>query len=381
VVAARRTPFGAVHGLLSGWHPVDLLAHTLSVTLDDAGLTGGDVDAVLVGCAHPVGAQSANVARAAVLAAGWPDTIPATTVERGAGSSHRALQLASHTIAAGAADVVVVGGVEVMSLVPAGAPGLNRQYGAIWGAGPAGRYAAEGGLVPSGVAGDRLAAGAGIDRAEQDAEAARGRDRATAAGHLPWLVMTPVNCNDRDRPRAALAVMVDDEIPPQAVDDDQAPMHDDEGTVAASNIAPAADGAAVAVLASTTWLSERGRSAPSCMRGGAEAATSPVTVFGAGPDAARRALEQAGVAVGELVGAELDGPHAAAVLHLRRAIGLDEEIANRVGGSLGRGRPLGAVGVAMLADGLGPTSVQPGPVLLVDESDDGTATATVVGPA
>ena len=383
LVTARRTPFGAVHGLLSGWHPVDLLAHTMRVTLDDAGVSAEDVSTVLVGCAHPVGAQSFNIGRAAVLTAGWPDRIPATTVERGSGSSQRALHFAAHAIRAGALDLAVVAGVEVMSLVPAGAPALNRQYGPIWGQGPADRYANAGGLIPAGVAGDRLASRNGIDRAMQDDEAARSRDRASSTEHPPWLVVTPTRLNDRDQPRAALTVMLDDEAPGAEPAADCAPLHDDGGTVAATNIAPPADGASVAVLASTRWVTEQRRSAPMVIVGCAEGAVDPVTMFGAGPAAARGALDQAGLVVTDLVAVELDAPHAAAALQLRTDLGVDPAIVNRTGGGLGRGRPLGAVGVGMMAEVVGLMThrhEETGPVLMVDENDDGTATATVLAP-
>ncbi|MGI9600345.1 MAG: hypothetical protein ACR2QE_00550 [Acidimicrobiales bacterium] len=381
VIAARRTPFGVVHGLLSGWHPVDLLAHTLTITCDDAGIDPADVDAMLVGCAHPVGAQAANVGRAAILSAGWPEAIPATTIERGASSSHRALQLAAHTVTAGGADVVIAAGVEVMSLVPAGAVGLNRQYGPIWGNGPAGRYAAAGGLVPPGVAGDRLALADGYGRAVLDDEAARCRLLAATVDHPPWLVVAPTRLNDRDQPRAALTVMVDDEAPTSPIEEDCAPLHDNEGQVAASNLAPAADGAAVAVLASDRWLARTGREAHYSVVSSAETAVDPVTMFGAGVAAARQALGRADIAPTDLHSVELDAPHSAAALHAVSALGVDPDRTNRSGGSLGRGRPLGAVGVGMLAETIGwdqHHQLEPTTALLVDEADDGTGAATVL---
>ncbi len=382
VLTARRTPFAPVHGLLSGWHPVDLLAHAMAITVDDADISTTEVTHVLVGCAHPVGAQSANLGRAALLAAGWPEHIPATTIERGAGSSHRALQLAAQAVSAGTAELVVAAGVEVMSLVPPGAPGLNRQYGAVWGSAPARRYEGAGGLVPTGVAGDRLAAADALGRETQDREAARCRRLADTVDHPPWLVVTPTRCNDRDRPRAEVRVLAEDEaapVPPEC----PSPLHDDEGTVAATNIAPAADGAAVAVLASDGWVRSHDRRPVASIVATAEAAVDPVTMFGAAPAALDRALAQVGLHRDRIELVELDAPHAAAALHLARVLELDDAGHNRTGGGLGRGRPLGAIGIGMLAEMVGwtaHTGARPGMAALLDESDDGSGTATIVAP-
>lgn len=376
ILAARRTPFGRVHGLLSGWHPVDLLAHALTVTMEDADIDPAAIDVALVGCAHPVGAQAANVGRAAVLAAGWPETLPTTTVERDAGSSQRALQLAAHTIAAGGADLAIVAGVEVMSLVPDGAPALNRQYGAVWGSGPARRYEAVGGLVPPGVAGDRLADDRGWTRAELDAEAAASRARAPS--EPPWLVVTPTLVNDREQPRPALTVLIEDEA--LVLPDEAPPLHDPDGVVAATNVAPAGDGAGVVILASEDFVRTHDEDPVARILASAETGHDPVAVFGGGDRALATALAQAGLGADALTALEADGPHAAAVRRLIEASGVDPARGNRTGGGLARGRPLGAVGVAMVADVVGAcTSDGPGFAAVVDEGADGTATATVIG--
>ena len=121
IVEAVRTPVGKRGGGLAGVHPVDLSADVLTALVARTGIEPQQVDDVIWGCVSQVGDQSSNVARFAVLAAGWPDTIPGTTVNRACGSSQQALDFAAHAVMTGHHDVVIAGGVEVMSRVPLGA--------------------------------------------------------------------------------------------------------------------------------------------------------------------------------------------------------------------------------------------------------------------
>ena len=117
IVAAARTPVGRRGGGLSGIHPADLAAVPIRAVLARAGIDGGVVDDVILGCVGQVGAQASNIGRTAALTAGLPEHVPGMTLDRQCGSSQQAVTLAAHAIAAGEADVVVAGGVEAMSLV------------------------------------------------------------------------------------------------------------------------------------------------------------------------------------------------------------------------------------------------------------------------
>ncbi len=121
IVDVVRTPGGKRNGALSGWHPVDLSAETLKALAERNDLDAGLVDDVIMGCVMQAGAQALNVGRNAVLAAGWPESVPSTTIDRQCGSSQQAVHFAAQGVMAGAYDVVVAAGVEVMSLVPMGA--------------------------------------------------------------------------------------------------------------------------------------------------------------------------------------------------------------------------------------------------------------------
>src|SRR5687768_3367612 len=129
IVDAVRTAGGKRNGKLSGWHPVDLAAETLKALVQRNDLDPAIVADVIMGCVMQVGAQAVNVGRNAVLAAGFPESVPATTVDRQCGSSQQSAHFAAQGVIAGASDVVIAAGVEVMSLVPMGASMVDAKYG------------------------------------------------------------------------------------------------------------------------------------------------------------------------------------------------------------------------------------------------------------
>src|SRR5688500_16207918 len=120
IVDAVRTPGGKRNGKLKGWHPVDLAAETLTALQERNDLDPNQIDDVIMGCVMQVGEQSINVGRNAVLAAGWPESVPATTIDRQCGSSQQSAHFAAQGVMAGAYDVVIAAGVEAMTRVPMG---------------------------------------------------------------------------------------------------------------------------------------------------------------------------------------------------------------------------------------------------------------------
>src|SRR5690606_19854447 len=129
IVDAIRTAGGKRNGALSGWHPADLAGTVLKALADRNNLDPELVDDVIMGCVMQVGAQSLNIGRNAVLAAGWPESVPATTIDRQCGSSQQSAHFAAQGVMAGAYDIVVAAGVEVMSLVPMGASAMVKDVG------------------------------------------------------------------------------------------------------------------------------------------------------------------------------------------------------------------------------------------------------------
>src|ERR1700750_37397 len=126
IVDLIRTPLGRRNGRLKDWHPVDLAAETLSALVQRTGIDPGIVDDVVMGCVMQVGRQGVNIARTAALAAGWPETVPGTTVDRQCGSSQQAAHFAAQGVIAGAYDIVIACGVESMSRVPIGSSRAGR---------------------------------------------------------------------------------------------------------------------------------------------------------------------------------------------------------------------------------------------------------------
>src|SRR3954469_4667872 len=178
IIDAVRTPLGKgrATGALAGVHPVDLLAHPLAALVERTGIDPAVVDDVIAGTVTQVGEQSLNIARKAVLAAGYPERVPATTVDRQCGSSQQAVHFAAQGIQAGAYDVVVAAGVESMSRVPMGASALGADT-----SGDRLRERYPDGLVPQGIAAELIAAKWGIDRDALDRFSLSSQEKAAAA--------------------------------------------------------------------------------------------------------------------------------------------------------------------------------------------------------
>src|SRR4051794_3945424 len=168
IVDAVRTAGGKRNGKLSGWHPADLAAETLKALIERNGLDPALVDDVIMGCVMQVGAQSVNIGRNAVLAAGFPESVPSTTVDRQCGSSQQSAHFAAQGVIAGAYDVVIAAGVEVMSLVPMGASIGDGSFGMPFGPSVGMRYADIGGLVPQGISAELIADKWGLTRDDLD---------------------------------------------------------------------------------------------------------------------------------------------------------------------------------------------------------------------
>lgn len=357
VVDAVRTPIGARGGRLSGWHSADLAGEVLRALAERTGLDPASVDDVVLGCAMPVGSQGFNVARSAVLAAGWPDTVPAGTVDRQGVSSLAAVIDATRAVASGACEVVVAGGVEVMSTTPQGAtlvPGAMP-----FGPAVAERYRDAGGLVPAGLAAEALAASLGLGRDELDAIAVRSHARAATG---PEAVPIGSRVFDRDkgevvRPGTTVTI---DELPRPAVTAaelaDLRPAFDPEGVVTAGNSAPGGDGAAAVLLMTPEAAAALGRPPLALVRAGVLTGVDAVVMLTAAAHATTQVLAAGGILATDVDRFEVGEPFAAALAAYERALHLDPARVNVAGGGIAVGEPTGAGGarlVATLAHGLG----------------------------
>ena len=182
IVEAVRTPVGRRGGRLKEWHPVDLLAHTLQALIARADIDAGQIDDVIAGCVSQVGEQAVNVGRNAALAAGFPESVPGTTIDRQCGSSQQAIHFAAQGVISGAYDAVIACGVEVMTRVPLGASiesGPGRPYGPRM----LNRY--NGNLVHQGISAELIAKKWNLTREQLDALSLESHRRAA---HLLRLV-------------------------------------------------------------------------------------------------------------------------------------------------------------------------------------------------
>src|SRR6204780_1967995 len=180
IVDAVRTPGGKRNGKLKNWHPVDLASEALKAIASRNDLDPALVDDVIMGCVSQVGEQAFNVGRSAVLAAGWPESVPATTIDRQCGSSQQALHFAAQGVMSGAYDIVIAAGVEAMSRVAMGSS-VVRDLGYPFGPEMMARYAERGGLVSQGISAEMIADQWDISRQDLDEYAARSQKYAARA--------------------------------------------------------------------------------------------------------------------------------------------------------------------------------------------------------
>jgi acetyl-CoA acyltransferase len=353
VYAAARTPFGRFGGALAEVRPDDLAAVALKGVLGKApGLDPASIGDVVWGCANQAGEDNRNVGRMAVLLAGLPVSVTATTVNRLCGSSLDAAMAASRTIESGDADVVLAGGVESMTRAPWVLPKPSRAY-------PAGnttlvsttlgwrlvneRMPAEW-TVSLGESNELLADELGIGRERQDAFAVRSHelaDEAWTAGFYDDLVV-PVPDVDLDR---------DEGIRPGSSVEKLAglkPSFRPDGSITAGNASPLNDGASALLLGSGAAADRLGVAPLARVAGRGASATEPQR-FGIAPiEAAERALTRAGISWSDVAHVELNEAFAVQSLACVDAWGIDPHIVNTKGGAIAIGHPLGASGGRIL---------------------------------
>ena len=344
ILGAGRSPFGARHGRFAHRHPADLLGEILAAVLARSGVDPGAVDEVLVGCATPVGAQASNLAAAAARSSGHLRGVPASVVSTGDTSSLVALVRAFDAVRSGRCGVVLVGGVELMSTVPAGADLSHRGFGL-----PLPPAAGEA-LLPPGPAAEQWAQGHGVsrDRLEDVAERSRRRAReAQAAGRLAAeLVPTPDGVGEASPDPAGDELLGTGGAGDRRFADG---LYSRDGLLTAATVAPMADGAAAAVVASQAAARREGleplaRVAAAAMVGG-----DPGTGVGSSPEAARRALALAGIEAGSVRRVEIAELFATNIVQWETDRPDLAEVLNPDGGSLALGHPQGATGVGLVA--------------------------------
>jgi acetyl-CoA acetyltransferase family protein len=349
IVEAVRTPLGKRNGKLKDWHPVDLAAETLKALVDRSGIDPAIVDDVVMGCVMQVGEQGVNIARNAVLAAGWPEHVPGTTVDRQCGSSQQAAHFAAQGVIAGAYDVVVAAGVEVMTRVPMGASMADGKFGYPFGPKVGARYADQGGLVPQGISAELIAEKWGISREQLDAFGAQSQQRAARATEegrfereiLPVLgadgAMMKVDEGLRETTLESLAKLKPSFRP-----------EEEGGKVTAGNSSQITDGSAALLIMTEEKANELGLTPRARFVDFALAGADPRLMLTAPIPATAKVFERAGMSIGDIDVVEINEAFASVVLAWEQEFHPDMEKVNPNGGAIALGHPLGCSGARLM---------------------------------
>lgn len=360
IVDAIRTPGGKRNGSLGGWHAADLAGTVLKALGERNGLDGALVDDVIMGCVSQVGDQSVNVGRSAVLAAGWPDTVPATTIDRQCGSSQQAAHFAAQGVLAGAYDIVVAAGIEVMTRTPMGSTGVG---GEAFGPLVTERYAdretlGAQGLVHQGISAELIAEKWGLSREDLDAFALQSQNRAAAARDQGRFAreLLPVerrtwDVENRVATSTGELLEADEGIRASTAESlaNLKPAFLPEGRVTAGNSSQITDGASAMLIMSEERAEQLGLTPRARFHTFALAAADPIEMLTAPIPATRKVLERAGLSVDDIDVVEINEAFASVVLAWQKETGFDLERVNRNGGAIALGHPLGSSGSKLMA--------------------------------
>ncbi|HEU4467241.1 MAG TPA: thiolase family protein [Agromyces sp.] len=351
IIDVVRTPVGRGKpgGMLSGVHPVDLLAGVLTAIVDRNDLDPGLLDDVIGGCVSQIGEQSYNVTRNAVLAAGFPETVPGTTIDRQCGSSQQAATFAAQAVLAGHADIVIACGVESMSRVPLGSSAAGADpYGSRIRA----RY--PDGLVNQGVSAELIAAKWGFSREELDGFAARSHALAAQAGESGAFAteLVPVPGVDRlvdetVRPGTSLESLAG--LNPAFRTDALAERFPEVAwSITPGNSSPLTDGASAALIMSADAAEKLGLEPRARFRAFSVVGSDPLYMLTGVVPATAKVLERAGLTHDDIDAYEVNEAFASVPLAWLAETGADVSKLNPRGGAIALGHALGSSGTRLL---------------------------------
>ena len=349
IVDAIRTPLGKRNGKLKDWHPVDLAAETLKALQSRTGIDPALIEDVIMGCVMQVGEQGVNVGRNAVLSAGWPEYIPGTTVDRQCGSSQQAAHFAAQGVMAGAYDVVVAAGVEVMTRVPMGSSMADGKYGFPFGPAVGARYAAVGGLVPQGISAEMISDKWGLTRDDLDAFGVRSQQyaaRATAEGRFQAEILPVLGADG--------GMVTQDEGLRETTTESLGKLkpsfrpEEEGGRVTAGNSSQITDGASAMLIMSEEKAKALGLTPRARFVNFALAGDDPRMMLTAPIPATKRVLAKAGMTIDDIDLVEINEAFACVVLAWEKEIHPDMSKVNVNGGAIALGHPLGATGARLM---------------------------------
>jgi acetyl-CoA acyltransferase len=353
IVDAVRTAGGKRNGKLRHWHAAELAAEPLKALVARNDLDPTLVDDVITGCVMQVGEQALNVGRNAVLSAGWPESVPATTVDRQCGSSQQALHFAAQGVMAGAYDVVVAAGVEGMTRTPMGST-VSKELGIPFSPIMRARYRARGGLVGQGISAEMIAEQWDLSREDLDRYAARSQQRAAQAtdeGRFAHEIV-PVEVHDEEGNPTGELLVADEGIRPDTSLEGLAqlkPAFKEGGRITAGNSSQITDGASAVLIMSEEKAAELGCTPRARFHAFALAGVDPVTMLTGPIPATRKVLERAGMTMDDIDLVEINEAFASVVLAWEKELHPDMDRVNVNGGAIALGHPLGASGAKLMA--------------------------------
>ncbi len=347
IVEAIRTPVGRRGGQLKGWHPVDLLAQVLVALVERTGIDAELIEDVIIGCVSQTGEQSLNVARNAVLAAGLPETVPGTTVDRQCGSSQQAIHFAAQGVISGAYDIVIAGGVESMTRVPMGSyagQGPDVPFSSLM----MNRYDNQ--PIHQGISAELMAQKWQISRTELDEfslESHRRAARATVEGRLTSQIV-PVAVKSEDGTTSIFerdgGIRADTSIEKLA---SLKPSFRPDGVITAGNSSQISDGAAAVLIMERATAERLGLKPRARFVSFALAGNDPILMLSAPIPATQKILKKTGLTLDQIDLVEINEAFASVVLAWQRETGADLQKVNVNGGAVAIGHPLGASGARL----------------------------------
>ena len=383
IVSATRTSGGKKNGSLSGWHPADMGAMVLDELIRKTGINPKDVDDVIFGCVDQVGAQAGNLARNSVLASSLPESVPGTTIDRQCGSSQQALHFATQAVMSGTQDVVIAGGVEVMSIVPIGASitdGMNANHGFPFNAdGIEKRYP---GIFFSQFTGAELVADKwNLSREDLDKFALQSHLKAAAASKAELfngeiLPLQGKNDNGNDA-----MVMLDEGIRYDASIEALAGLKTvtEGGVITAGNASQITDGASAIMVCNDAGLKKITSDPRALIKTITVVGDDPVFMLTGPIPASKLALKKANLTINDMDLYEVNEAFAPVPLAWSIELEADQSKLNVNGGAIALGHPLGATGTKLMTTMLHELERREGKYALQAICEGGgTANATII---
>jgi acetyl-CoA acyltransferase len=342
IVEAVRTPVGRRNGAYKDTHPVDLSAHILNALAERTGIDPSIVDDVIWGCVDQVGEQALNVARNAVLGAGWPESVPGTSIDRQCGSSQQAVHFAAAGVVSGQYDIAIAGGVEVMTRVPMGSS-IGKDVGFPFGPKVFERY--EGKTFNQGLGAEMIAERWGFSRQQLDEFSLESHEKAAAAidggafaKQYAVVPGTGLEVDEGVRRGGSLESLAGLKTP-----------FKENGVISAGNASQISDGSGALLVTTSEKAAELGLKPLVRLHSFAVVGDDPIIMLTGPIPATAKVLKKSGLSIGEIGAFEINEAFAPVPLAWLKETGADPKALNPLGGAIAIGHPLGGSGAILMA--------------------------------